>query len=651
MGFCPSARNSFLVLLASALVFSLPALDVNALCSSSLDCPEPSCAGSLSLCVNGLCRQTPCLFEKTPANSSLDAFRPYEKSFNASLLRESGDFSSGLLGAFGITDIFSGLGISLAIIFSAFLAVFLLVFLKSKSKVMFALGLAFILLIVALLVVSAFTGQNLLRKVVLFGPSEWDSERFSDLGVRGWSLRNGFSFSESPLSREELLFAGSGAKRGVSYALSSEESQISLSVLEFYSRNAVETINPSLLSGSFIARLIDSEVVFYSVASSYSFAAWDEDRFVFLMRSSDSFSDDSASYSLARHIINSYPEKPSLSRLPVPDREPPFIRVVSPEDGSLIMGYEVKASIVIHDSLSGLDMNSLEISLDSPAGYSSQLLRADSVCEPLSPSESDSLSVPEGSLLCSWDISDSSSYSSGDLNPSEGINRLSFSVRDRSGNTASEDVSFIIDRQEPLVKIFPPESEILQQNAFAIYFDDSLSGINLSSVSVVLNGDALPVGQESCSRNARSDLFPSEPVPSSNDYWLCSYSGVLEPGLNRISVEAGDVAGNLRVVSFALQYDAWAPVVSVVQNGNSRLVFNVTDAGLGVPIDGVQIHPVGVLDFSPARDCVASSEDSRGNSLFCSLGIPSALSSVQSFKISATDRAGLSSVTDVNLLH
>lgn len=409
------------------LLLFLALLPSSFACEYVSDCPLPDCMGSVRTCESGVCTYSPCLTERK--NSTFDQF---SQVLDTSAM-ESDTF--GMLAAFGLSDVFSGVLSFMLIFASSFAMVFLLIFMKSKSKTLFIITFTVCLLFMVLFSSSLLTGENMFRYIIPSGLSIEDihTDDVSDyIGIEPEerSLDAG-SFSEHIADARE-------------YRWPIEDSEVYLMVLEAKDAGYVSSIDTSRLGYVSDARTIEGETVF--ISDSWF---WDEDRFIFILKGPSALKEG-----VAERLIG---YEPSLNRLKVIDRSLPEISFMLPKNGVSTSSSRVAFNIT--DPVSGIDMTSLTTSLRRFGKY-------------------DDCVYSFHSLDCDFE------------HPfSPGKNSIRMSVKDNFGNNLAITRSFIYDPSAPMIRGMP--DGYLNESLLTFTIIDEVTGINTSSVRLTLNGRPL----------------------------------------------------------------------------------------------------------------------------------------------------------------
>ncbi|HCI45360.1 MAG TPA: hypothetical protein DE315_07530 [Candidatus Omnitrophica bacterium] len=132
----------------------------------------------------------------------------------------------------------------------------------------------------------------------------------------------------------------------------------------------------------------------------------------------------------------------------------------------------------------------------------------------------------------------------------DGAHTLSISVRDNQGNQAQASVNFTTDTTAPVISnLTPADGSTVTVNTPAISADfaDSLSGINTSSVRVLL--DNTDVTAQAVITASGFELTPASPLATGN---------------HTVEVQVADIAGNITQVNFGFTVSTPTPVSGAI---------------------------------------------------------------------------------------
>ncbi|MFA6579812.1 MAG: hypothetical protein WCU88_12150 [Elusimicrobiota bacterium] len=165
----------------------------------------------------------------------------------------------------------------------------------------------------------------------------------------------------------------------------------------------------------------------------------------------------------------------------------------------------------------------------------------------------------------------------------QGTHTLAFHSRDNLGNQEQDHSVAItvlsLDATPPTLSIIPINGSTLTVTAPQIIasYSDALSGINVNSVHLTLNGNDITA--QTVITNASANFTPATP---------------LVQGLHTVTASVADLTGNVRAAASTFLVDSLAPVTTLLLNGlatsatslvlrsTDTLGFSATDTGTGV---------------------------------------------------------------------
>jgi hypothetical protein len=173
----------------------------------------------------------------------------------------------------------------------------------------------------------------------------------------------------------------------------------------------------------------------------------------------------------------------------------------------------------------------------------------------------------------------------------EGANQVvTGTATDRAGNSASVSVTLNIDKSVPMLTLSPMDGSSVNEERplFTASYTDGLSGLNISSLRIFLDGQEVTA---SFSKQANQATFtPSQNLASGGHSW---------------NAEIADMAGNNRTATAAFtivsSVDTTGPSVqltpgngTIVNTQTPQLVASYSDNGSGVNLDSVIVVLDGI---------------------------------------------------------
>jgi len=184
-------------------------------------------------------------------------------------------------------------------------------------------------------------------------------------------------------------------------------------------------------------------------------------------------------------------------------------------------------------------------------------------------------------------VTANATFSSGTLSypaaVAEGNHTVALTIRDLSGNPASKSWIFMVDKSDPAIGSMTPAqgSQVYNVSAISAFITDDFSGVNLSTLKMVLDGIDVTSGADYA-----SGLFYL--VPSR-----------MAGGNHTVEVWANDRSGNTGYASWTFSVFSKAPVVdsftpaegSATNNAAPQISARVTDSGAsGLDLSSLKIY-------------------------------------------------------------
>ncbi|MEE8524969.1 MAG: Ig-like domain-containing protein, partial [Thermoanaerobaculia bacterium] len=235
------------------------------------------------------------------------------------------------------------------------------------------------------------------------------------------------------------------------------------------------------------------------------------------------------------------------------DQVAPEIVLLAPENGSFVATSTPEIVVGYSDDFSGLRLDSAELLVDGVDRTAAAVVGAEGLT--FTPSEP----------------------------LADGVHSLEIAVSDHSDNEGRETFTFIVDTTPPVVAITSP-AEVLLFNAvppISAEYSDATSGIDLASVQVAVDGNALA----GCTVAAAST---SCPAPE------------LAEGTHTVTSTVSDLAGNAAAASFIFEviFDTDPPAITITAPTEAA-IFNDATPGIAVEysdaISGVDLGSLSVL--------------------------------------------------------
>jgi hypothetical protein len=238
------------------------------------------------------------------------------------------------------------------------------------------------------------------------------------------------------------------------------------------------------------------------------------------------------------------------------DVEPPEITPVTPAPGGFVPGPAPLVSAAFSDEGSGVDPTSVRLLVDGVDLTSEAEVSAEGITwvavEPLA----------------------------------EGLHLVAVDMADLAGNPAEASWAFTVDLTPPSVAVIEPAEGVVVGSAtpaILVTYDDALSGVDLTSVAITVDG---------------IDLTSSCAVGSSDA--SCT-APPLDSGGHTVVAEVHDRAGQARVAESSFVVDAESPVVSITAPGDGATVNTPTVEVTGTATDDGSLVSVVVNGFEAAR--------------------------------------------------
>lgn len=239
------------------------------------------------------------------------------------------------------------------------------------------------------------------------------------------------------------------------------------------------------------------------------------------------------------------------------EKVPPVITNLIPEPDSLINDNRPSISADYYDERSGIDINSVRITLDGEDVTSLSIITEEKV------------SYTPGTEL------------------EDGLHNVMVEVKDKAGNSAQANWSFTVDATPPLIDITQPlDGSTISTNAplITITYNDAESGVNLSSLQILING------ADKTSLFTVTDTQASCQIPETDP---------LPEGESTIQASISDLAGNQSSTSstFTVQTDITPPDINIIQPVDGSIIATNTplititynDAESGVDLSSLQV--------------------------------------------------------------
>ena len=237
------------------------------------------------------------------------------------------------------------------------------------------------------------------------------------------------------------------------------------------------------------------------------------------------------------------------------DNNPPMAQWTAPQADALFNNSNVSARLDLSDDISGLDPQSLQMSLDGTD------IKAD-----FSP-------FTQATLAATLQA---------DLTVDEGEHTLSVQVDDLAGQSANAAVSFTVDLTPPVIDNVQPADDSLLANATPILsaqFSDNLSGVDEENIQILLDGNDVTTQAD-----ASATGFQFTPA-------------ALTDGSHALSINISDNAGNASQVEVNFVTDTSPPVIfnlvpesgSVLDTATPDISGEFSDDTSGIDVNSIQI--------------------------------------------------------------
>ncbi|MDO9465206.1 MAG: Ig-like domain-containing protein [bacterium] len=208
------------------------------------------------------------------------------------------------------------------------------------------------------------------------------------------------------------------------------------------------------------------------------------------------------------------------------DNTSPAISDISPADNALLNNNQPEISAVLEDATSGIDKETIILKLD------------------------------DVEVAASYDeITGKISYTPS-IVLEDGTHTISIEVKDNAGNKASATSAFTVDATPPVITNLQPEDgstiEEPKPTISAEYLD-SLSGIDVSSVNLLLDGE---------------DVTGNATVTDTKI--TCAPAQDLESGEHTVALEIKDIAGNTAIKTWTFTVEGGAKILNEISSNDPQ---------------------------------------------------------------------------------